>query len=181
MAIEIFKGYTGRPEECCFVTAFQHVLHNSGVQTDRPSPALPTQGQGACMKGRGKQEKGWWTCGLSLLQIVGSSFSPQGEEKQDVVQDVWHLGSEEEQGGMWGHTCMSFAQVAWGWKRHVPRLIKERICPSLSLRITVPQSQFRSSAFSCSLLFPKPCSLAATQHIRIGGARRTSGIKPNTF
>lgn len=181
MPIEIFKGYTGRPEECRFVTAFQHVLHNSGVQSARPSAALPTQGQGACMKGRGKQEKGGWTCGLSFLPKVGSSFSPQGKAQQDVVQDVRHLGSEEGQGGMWGHTCMSFAQLAWGWERHVPILVKEQIRPSLSLRITVPQSQFCSSAFSCSPLFPKHCSLAATQHTRIGGARRTSGIKPKTF
>lgn len=130
-------------------------------------PVVPTQGQGA-WRGE-KQEKGGRTRSLPLLQKGGSSFSPRGEGQQDVVQDVWHLGSAQGRGAIWGHTCMSFAQLAWGWKRHVPRLVKEHICPSLCLRITVPQSQFSSSVSPCSLLFPKHCSLAATWHTRIGG------------
>lgn len=123
-----------------------------------------------------------------LLQKVGSNFSPQGEG-QHVTQLALTLCQVLEEHRMFGTWGGSPILRQWKGARGylVPHMHKfclasliveqthPRTCQgegiSLSLRIAVPQSQFGSSAASCSLLFPGHCNPAATWHQGPGSSK----------
>lgn len=158
-----------------------------------PPQCFPHRGN-ECAGREQKRGKRGCTHSLTLLQKVRSNFSRQREGQQltqlaptlcQVLEGYRMFGTcggrshqkavKRGMGGMWGHACRSFAQLPWCWNTLIPGLVREQG------RLSVWGSLSHKASFFLQPSLPQTLQPSSNLKHKDQGARRTAGIKPNTF